>query len=63
VVELREGESAYGLLLERCVPGMPLSQLLPEPEQDEVVAGLLRRLWAQPAGTYPFRPLAQMCAA
>jgi streptomycin 6-kinase len=36
--------------------------VLPEPEQDLVVAGLLRRLWAQPHAAYPFRPLAQMCA-
>jgi len=28
-----------------------------------VVAGLLRQLWAQPHTAYPFRPLAQMCAA
>ena len=27
------------------------------------MAGLLRQLWAQPHGAYPFRPLAQMCAA
>ena len=27
------------------------------------MTGLLRQLWAQPAGGYPFRPLAQMCAA
>jgi streptomycin 6-kinase len=58
-----ESESAYGLLLERCRPGTPLSQQLPEPEQDQVVTGLLRQLWAQPAGDCPFRPLAQMCAA
>jgi len=57
-----ESESGYGLLLERCVPGTPLGRLLPEPEQDAVVAGLLCRLWAQPRGVYPFRPLAQMCA-
>jgi streptomycin 6-kinase len=37
--------------------------VLPEPEQDQVVAGLLARLWAQPHGAHPFRPLAQMCAA
>ena len=55
--------SAYGLLMERCEPGTPLGQLRPEPEQDVVVAGLLRRLWAQPHETYPFRSLAQMCAA
>ena len=37
--------------------------MLPGPEQDQVVAGLLGRLWAQPHRSYPFRPLAQMCAA
>jgi streptomycin 6-kinase len=58
-----ESESGYGLLLERCLPGIALGQLLPEPEQDVVVAGLLRRLWAQPYQGYPFRPLARMCAA
>ena len=49
------------LLLERCRPGRQLGQLLPEPDQDVVVAGLLRRLW-RPAGE-PFRPLSQMCDA
>jgi streptomycin 6-kinase len=58
-----ESESAYALLLERCVPGTPLGQVLPEPEQDLVVARLLRQLWAQPHAAYPFRPLSQMCAA
>jgi streptomycin 6-kinase len=57
-----QGASAYALLLERCVPGTPLGQVLPEPEQDLVVAGLLRQLWAHPRAPYPFRPLAQMCA-
>ena len=57
------GESAYMLLMERCVPGTPLGQVLPEPEQDVVVAGLLRRLWTRAHLAYPFRPLAQMCAA
>jgi streptomycin 6-kinase len=56
-------DSCYALLLERCVPGTPLGQVLPGPAQDEVVAGLLRRLWAQPPGEYPFRPLADMCSA
>ena len=58
-----ESESAYALLIERCLPGTPLGQALPEPEQDQVVAGLLRQLWAQPHAAYPFRSLAQMCAA
>ena len=58
-----ESELAYALLIERCLPGTPLGQVLPGPEQDLVVAALLRRLWAQPHPAYPFRPLAQMCAA
>jgi len=58
-----ESELAYALLIERCLPGTPLGQVLPGPEQDLVVAALLRRLWAQPHAAYPFRPLAQMCAA
>jgi streptomycin 6-kinase len=58
-----ESGSAYALLIERCLPGTPLGQALPEPEQDQVVTGLLRQLWAQPHTAYPFRPLAQMCAA
>ena len=56
-------ESAYALLVERCVPGTPLDQVLTGPEQDQVVARLLRQLWAQPHAAYPFRPLAEMCAA
>jgi streptomycin 6-kinase len=58
-----QGESHYALLIERCVPGTPLGRALPGPEQDQVVAGLLRRLWAQPHGAYPFRRLTQMCTA
>jgi streptomycin 6-kinase len=56
-------DCAYGLLLERCVPGTPLGQVLPEPDQDEVVAGLLRQLWARPYQANPFRPLTHMCDA
>jgi streptomycin 6-kinase len=58
-----ESELTCALLMERCLPGTPLGRALSEPEQDHVVAGLLRRLWAQPHAAYPFRPLAQMCAA
>jgi streptomycin 6-kinase len=53
-------EGAVALLLERCVPGSPLSRR-PEPEQDVVIAGLLRRLWITPAKAYPFQPLQVMC--
>ena len=49
------------MLLERCEPGTPLRHL-PEPEQDVVVAGLLRRLWRMPPEPHPFRPLALMTA-
>jgi streptomycin 6-kinase len=49
------------LLLERCRPGTPLT-VRPEPEQDRVVAGLLRRLWIHPPPGSAFRPLQDMCA-
>jgi len=49
------------MLLERCEPGAPLRDVL-EPEQDVIVAGLLRRLWRRPADPHPFRPLSMMTA-
>jgi streptomycin 6-kinase len=54
-------ETTIALLLEACEPGTPLSTR-PAPEQDRVVAALLRRLWSAPAPG-PFRPLASMCAS
>jgi streptomycin 6-kinase len=48
------------LLLERCRPGTELSAR-PEPEQDTVIATLLRRLWIQPGPGHPFATLDQMC--
>jgi streptomycin 6-kinase len=53
-------DQARGLLLERCLPGTPLSDR-EESEQDRVIAGLLRRLWSVPVGSVPFRPLTEMC--
>jgi streptomycin 6-kinase len=50
------------LLLERCLPGTTLKSAHAGPEQDEVVAELLRQLWREPPAGHPFRPLAQMCA-
>ncbi len=50
------------LLLERCRPGGAL-RALPEPEQDVVIAGLLRRLWIEPPAGHAFRPLRAMCDA
>ena len=53
--------SSLALLLEPCVPGTPLGWVMPGPEQDVIVAGLLRRLWITPAEGHPFRPLQAMC--
>lgn len=51
------------LLLEACQPGTTLSEVLPEPEQDTVVASLLPRLWITPPSGHPFRSLQSMCDA
>jgi streptomycin 6-kinase len=48
------------LLLERCRSGTTLATL-PEPEQDRVLARLLRRLWISPPAGHRFRPLGEMC--
>jgi streptomycin 6-kinase len=58
----RSMEDTTALLLERCVPGEQLKRTLQEPEQDVVVATLLRRLWAhEPSDGKPFAPLYQIC--
>jgi streptomycin 6-kinase len=55
-------EDTTALLLERCTPGRPLNCSASEPEQDEIVAGLLRRLWArEPQSGHPFGSLEDMC--
>jgi streptomycin 6-kinase len=56
---LDEDESLNAMVLERCEPGTPLREL-PEPEQDLVVAQLLRRLWRPPSPSHTFRPLSKM---
>jgi streptomycin 6-kinase len=56
-----EFDDTLALLLERCVPGTTLARR-PEPEQDVVIAGLLRRLWRQPPAGHHFRALHLMCA-
>ncbi|MDQ3642355.1 MAG: aminoglycoside phosphotransferase family protein, partial [Actinomycetota bacterium] len=53
-------EDATALLLERCIPGTAADSR-PEPEQDVIVAGLLRRLWRRPAPGHRFRTLQVMC--
>lgn len=59
LLQFDEGYNA--MLLERCLPGTPL-RTVPEPEQDAVIARLLRRLWRTPPEPHPFRPLAVMTA-
>ena len=58
---LEADEALNAMLLERCEPGTVLRNL-PEPEQDVVIAGLLRRLWRLPAAPHRFRPLSAMTA-
>src|SRR5262245_16477746 len=59
-VRLLEADDDLGaMLLERCEPGTSLRPV-PEPDQDVVIARLLRRLWRQPPSPYPFRPLSAM---
>jgi streptomycin 6-kinase len=60
--EARTLEDTSALLLERCEPGIQLNRSTPEPEQDAVLAGLLRRLWARrPLDGHPFASLTAMC--
>lgn len=53
-------DQTVSMLLERCTPGTEL-RARPEPEQDVVIAGLLREVWATPLpADHVFRPLSQM---
>ncbi|RIQ22060.1 kinase [Jiangella rhizosphaerae] len=54
-------DDTSALLLERAQPGTLLAHAVPPPEQDVVLAGLLRRLWRRPPAGHPFRTLASMC--
>lgn len=59
-VRLFQADQATGaVLIEWCKPGTSLREL-PEPEQDSIVAPLLRRLWREPSDPHPFRPLSLM---
>ena len=61
-VRLLDADDDLGaMLLERCEPGTSL-RTLPEPEQDVVIAGLLRSLWRVPGAPHPFRTLSTMTA-
>src|SRR5579859_3921706 len=56
---LKADDELGAMLLERCEPGTVL-RTLAEPEQDVVIAGLLRRLWRSPSAPHPFRPLSAL---
>jgi streptomycin 6-kinase len=59
----RQLDNTTALLLERCTPGRQLAKLAPEREQDEIIAALLRRLWARaPQAGHPFSSLKSMCS-
>jgi streptomycin 6-kinase len=63
VVKLLESNDDSGaMLLERCLPGTTLRSE-PEPEQDVIIAGVLRGIWefmSETTGPQDFRPLSQM---
>jgi len=56
---LNADEDLNAMLLERCQPGTTL-RVLPEVEQDVVIAKLLGRLWRPPSAPHPFRPLSTL---
>jgi len=59
-VRLLEADDTLGaMLLERCEPGTAL-RTLPEPQQDVIIARLLRRLWRAPMSPHGFRSLSAM---
>lgn len=49
------------VLLERCSPGVCLGGMAPEPDQDEIIAGLLLRLWTTDHEGDGVRSLEDMC--
>ncbi len=62
-LDARRLPDSVALLLERCRPGVQLALELSEPEQDLVIARLLRRLWVGPGASLgSFRPLEALCA-
>jgi streptomycin 6-kinase len=59
-VKLYESDSTLNaMLIERCDPGTPLRGMF-QPDQDVVIANLLKRFWRIPADPYPFRDLSVM---
>lgn len=54
---LEEAPEDHALLMERCDPGAPLSDLVPD-EQVDIGAEVLSRLWRADPSTHAFEPLA-----
>ena len=54
-------EDTGAMLLEKCEPGSHLRSIF-QPDQDVVVAGLLKRFWRTPEEPHPFRPLSELVA-
>ena len=59
VFVLESDKARNAMLLERCEPGMSLRSL-PEPQQDEVIADVLKRARRRPSGSHPFRSLKEL---
>jgi streptomycin 6-kinase len=60
LLRYESSEDTLSFLLERCEPGTALTTR-PEPEQDEVIATVLRRTWSTQIDRTPFRPLRELC--
>ena len=56
---LEADEKVNAMLLERCEPGTHLRTLF-QPDQDVIIAGLLKRFWRVPDEPHPFRSLSDM---
>jgi len=52
-------EWSNAMLLERCIPGTSLREMF-QPDQDVVIAGLLKRFWRTVDDPHRFRPLSDM---
>ncbi len=52
-------EWSNAMLLERCTPGTSLREMF-QPDQDVVIAGLLKRFWRTVDDPHRFRPLSDM---
>jgi len=52
-------EWSNAMLLEHCVPGTSLREMF-QPDQDVVIAGLLKRFWKTVDEPHRFRPLSEM---